>query len=359
MGHEQFQKPHDQRPRQPQKRAGKGRGHAAKLRFQPGHQLVENLDPGFAVLGRQGPDRVHDRRHRRRQAVERAQKPQKDQQIRQIAGDIAGLVDARRHRFQNRARAFGRDHAPRRPMLAQKCGQGRQQARRIIGADRLGRVHAALGGIAATAGETLDPADRFHQFGHLPQAAQHAHDEDRHNQPVQPAVRGKDRQDPAIGEPCPGHDQPQHNQHQDDLAHRLRELRRRGNSAGRCRARGCKPAGATAAPLGCVRPRSGRIRVRSGQVRPPFLLPVPTLGAGSQPAKPPRSTTRAGIQSPLRRNIPRTCWDSSSSSRSSTPICARWRMVLNRYSAFGPRPPWALAIMRACSISASPPAYCS
>ncbi|WP_346429670.1 hypothetical protein [Paracoccus sp. DMF-8] len=126
MGGEQFQQADDQRPGQTQQGTGKGRAHAAKLAFQPLHQLVENLQPAFAFLRLQAPDGFDHRRNGDGKAIERPQKSKENQQVRHIARDIARFVDPGRDRFEDRARRGGRDRAI--PARAEQRGQ-RQPAR--------------------------------------------------------------------------------------------------------------------------------------------------------------------------------------------------------------------------------------
>ena len=277
---EQFQQPHDQRSGKAQKRAGKGRRHAAKLGFQPVHQLVKDLNPAFTLVGGQGPDGVHDGRHGRRKPIERTQQPKEDQQVRQIARDVARLVDAGRDRFQDRTRGFGRDRPPDRPPRAQKRRQGRQQARRGVGR---GLIHRAIAQTAC--GKAFDPADRVDQLRHLPEAGQHPQRKDQQDRPVEQRVGGKDRQDLAIGEPTPRPHQRQHDQHQHDLPHRLREMRIAGFASRAARGpHRAQPFG-PALPWGAAFRRvAGHFRIWSGQSGPRSWRSGPSVRAGSDDA---------------------------------------------------------------------------
>ncbi len=217
---EEFQKTHDQRPGQTQKRGRERGAHAAELPLEPGQQAAEHVKRAFPGACVQRPDGLDHRGHGRGKTEERAQKTKEDQQVGQIARDVPRLVDPGGDGIEDRAGGRRADLGAH-PALPQKCRERDQEPRRTRG---------FVTGILR--GEPFDPADRPGQLDHLPEGRRHADQEHQGDEAVQKRIGQKDRSHPGRGDPAARRRQDRDKQHGQDLADRLGEARRRRRAGG-------------------------------------------------------------------------------------------------------------------------------
>ena len=170
---EELEEAHNQRAGEADQRGGEGSAHAAELAFEAAHQVVEDVDGALALLGRERADGVHHRGNDGGKAVEGTEKAEEDQQIDQIAREVALLLDAGTDGFQDRA-GGGRGERAAGPALGKHRGERGEET------GRLGELVAG-----PVERETLDPAHRGDEREDLPEAGRNADEEDDEDEAVQ------------------------------------------------------------------------------------------------------------------------------------------------------------------------------
>ncbi len=177
---EKLQQAHDQRPGKAQQRGGEGHAHAAELASSPLISRSKTSTPPSPSCGASARIVSTIAGNGGGEAVEGAQKAEEDQQVADVAGDVARLVDAGRHGIEDRARGRRAESA---------------SARRATAAARRAAPEAAArassGGRARSAAKPSIQLTELISWSDLPEAGHDAEHEDEADEPFSQGLARK------------------------------------------------------------------------------------------------------------------------------------------------------------------------